>query len=64
LNNNWIKSRKSFLSLIDDLDDSIIKKGIFNHRLIGRINLRMTLDFFDFHFNHHVKKINKISILI
>lgn len=64
LNNNWIKSRESFLSLIDDLDDSIIEKGIFNHRVIGRINLRMTLDFFDFHFNHHVKKINKISILI
>ncbi len=36
LNNNWIKSRESFLSLIDDLDDSIIEKGIFNHRLIGR----------------------------
>lgn len=64
LNNNWIKSRKSFLSFIDDLDDSIIEKGIFNHRLIGRINLTMTLDFFDFHFNHHVKKINKISIFI
>jgi hypothetical protein len=64
LNNNWIKSRESFLSLIDDLDDSIIEKGIFNHHAIGRINLRMTLDFFNFHFNHHVKKINKISILI
>ena len=64
LNNNWIKLRESFLSLIDDLDDSIIEKGIFNHRVIGRINLRMTIDFFNFHFNHHVKKINKISILI
>ena len=64
LNNNWLKSRESFLSLIDDLDHIIIEKGIFNHSIIGRINLKMTLDFFDFHFNHHVKKINKISILI
>ena len=64
LNKNWSKSRNSFMLLIDEINDNLIEKGIFNHRMIGRINLKMTLEFFNFHYNNHLNSINKLIKLI
>ena len=61
LKKNWINSRSSFSKLIVELDQkNLSKKAIFRHALMGRINLSLTLYFFEIHFNHHLKQINKM----
>jgi hypothetical protein len=35
-------------------------KGFFRHPIIGRLNLQLTLNFLQFHLNHHIKQIEKI----
>ena len=37
------------------------KKAILRHPILGRINLTLALDFFDFHFKHHQKAINLLK---
>jgi hypothetical protein len=60
LKKNWINSRSSFSKLIVELDQkNLSEKAIFRHPLMGRINLSLTLYFFEIHFNHHLKQINK-----
>ena len=60
LQNNWTNSRSSFSKLIKELNKkNLSEKAIFRHALMGRINLSLTLFFFELHFNHHLKQINK-----
>ena len=60
LQNNWKNSRSSFCKLINELEQKkLADKAIFRHALMGRINLSLTLYFFELHFNHHLKQINK-----
>lgn len=60
LQENWRKSRASFLKLIKELDQKRLSKlAVFKHPLIGRINLNLTLYFFDFHLEHHLKQVEK-----
>ena len=61
LNLNWIETRKCFDKLTTKLYDlNLEKKGFFRHPIIGRINLKLTLSFYDFHYNHHKLLIEKI----
>ena len=61
LKNSWKSSRLSFSKLIVDLDQkNLSNKAIFRHALMGRINMSLTLYFFELHFNHHQKQIDKI----
>jgi hypothetical protein len=61
LKSNWKSSRLSFSKLIIDLDQkNLSNKAIFKHALMGRINMSLTLYFFELHFNHHQKQIDKI----
>tara|TARA_X000000368_G_scaffold11349_1_gene9116 strand:+ start:446 stop:970 length:525 start_codon:yes stop_codon:yes gene_type:complete len=60
LKKKWISSRSSFSKLIVELDQkNLSNKAIFRHPLMGRINLSLTIFFFELHFNHHLKQINK-----
>ena len=60
LQSNWKKSRSSLSGLINELEQKkLADKAIFRHPLMGRINLSLTLYFFELHFNHHVRQINK-----
>jgi len=61
LKNSWKSSRLSFSKLIVDLEQkNLSNKAIFRHSLMGRINMSLTLYFFELHFNHHQKQIDKI----
>ena len=61
LNLNWIETREFFDDLTSKLYDlKLEKKGFFRHPLFGRINLKLTMSFYDFHFNHHKFLIEKI----
>ena len=60
LKKKWISSRSSFSKLIVELDQkNLSNKAIFRHPLMGRINMSLTIFFFELHFNHHLKQINK-----
>ena len=62
LSKKWRDSRDSFQKLIDDLNErNLGHKAIFRHPLMGRINLKLTLYFFNFHFQHHLKAINTLK---
>ncbi|MGY8946607.1 MAG: DinB family protein [Flavobacteriales bacterium] len=62
LNNKWTESRQSFDSLIIELKEKKLNnKAVFRHPLIGRINIKLTLAFFEFHFRHHQKQINNLK---
>ena len=62
LNKEWSNSRKSFQKLMVDLKEkNLDHKAIFRHPLMGRINLKLTLYFFNFHFKHHLKAINTLK---
>ena len=62
LSKNWRDSRGSFEKLIKDLKErNLGHKAIFRHPLMGRINLKLTLYFFNFHFQHHLKAINTLK---
>ena len=61
LKKDWEKSRKSFKEFINKLDEKILNKGIFNHGIVGRMDIYMTLHFFKFHFDHHKKIIHKLE---
>ena len=62
LNKNWKESRVSFKNLMGELKEKKLdQKAIFRHPLMGRINLKLTLYFFNFHFKHHQKAINNLK---
>jgi hypothetical protein len=62
LEKNWAISRKSFKKLIEDLKNkNLDHKAVFRHPSMGRINLKLTLYFFNFHFKHHKKAINYLK---
>ena len=61
LKKDWEKSRKSFKEFINKLDEKILNKGVFNHGIVGRMDIYMTLHFFKFHFDHHKKIIHKLE---
>lgn len=62
LNEQWKSSRKSLDQLIVELKQKKLdKKAILRHPILGRINLTLALDFFDFHFKHHQKAINLLK---
>ena len=62
LNQNWALSRKSFKTLIKELNTKNLSNLAINkHPILGRINMRLTLVFFDFHFKHHRNAIIKLK---
>ena len=61
LKKKWLESRKSFKMLIESLDEKDLNKGVLNHPLVGRINMKMTLDFLFYHFKNHKKIIHKLE---
>ena len=62
LNTKWAISRKSFDSLISELKEKKLEdKAVFKHPLVGRLNIKLTLAFYKFHFKHHQKQINALK---
>lgn len=53
----WNDSRTDFKKMLDELDDSLWDKQIFNHPIIGRISIYHTLSFFYEHQHRHIKQI-------
>ncbi|MFL2638745.1 MAG: hypothetical protein ACJ0OB_00785 [Flavobacteriaceae bacterium] len=62
LNKLWASSRMSFLTLTIDLKErKLDHKAVNRHPLLGRINMNVTVDFFEFHYNHHLKAVKLLK---
>ena len=62
LDQSWRESRKSFENLIVELNNKNLSNlAITRHPLLGRINMHLTLVFFDFHFKLHRNAIIKLK---
>lgn len=57
LTSGWKQIRKDTRELIQNLDDDTLKCEIFKHPIVGMLNMKQTLKFFEIHFNHHKKQI-------
>ena len=62
LNKLWASSRMSLLTLAVDLKEKKLdNKAVNRHPLLGRINMSVTVDFFEFHYNHHLKAVKLLK---
>jgi protein tyrosine phosphatase len=58
--NEWKKIRKDLFELLNSLDADMWNKEIHKHPLVGRISLKGSLNFIEFHFDRHQKQIEKL----
>lgn len=60
LKSDWNTVRSELKSLIQDLDDEILRSEILKHPRVGMINMKQALDFMLTHIEHHQKQIKRI----
>lgn len=61
LKSEWQEVRDNLKELIQKMDESTLKSEIFKHPIVGMLNMKQTLEFFEIHFNHHRKQINDLK---
>lgn len=55
----WKQNRQSLRSLLTDLPEGLLAKGIYKHPLAGKLNAGQMIYFFDIHFTHHLSQIER-----
>lgn len=60
LKSDWNVIRNDLKKLIQSLDERTLKSEIFKHPRVGMLNMEQTLGFFETHFKHHQKQIERI----
>lgn len=60
LKTEWLEVRSELKELILTLDESTLMSQIFKHPIVGLLNMKQTLEFFEIHFVHHRKQIEEI----
>ncbi|MFT5832516.1 MAG: hypothetical protein ACI97N_000127 [Cognaticolwellia sp.] len=55
----WNKTRQTFHSWLETVDDDLWNKLIFKHPIMGRISIFHTLGFFEEHTKRHTNQIRK-----
>lgn len=56
----WEKTRAELKALLEKLDDTQIKKKIYKHFFVGRLNIQHALIFLREHIIHHQPQINRL----
>lgn len=59
IQSEWIKQNRNLLSILENFPESLLKKAVFRHPVVGRITLNNMLEFMHFHIDHHQKQINR-----
>lgn len=60
LKTEWDNVRAEMKTLLDDCDDEMLSKAVYNHPRAGMLNVKQALEFFEIHTAHHQKQINRI----
>jgi hypothetical protein len=61
LKGEWDASRRDLRQFLDSLPAERTRQLIFRHPVGGYFNIFHTLDFFEEHFRHHLKQIDRIQ---
>lgn len=59
ISEKWSKLRKEMKDVMFDLGEDMMTKDLYRHPFAGKMGLYHAIEFFDIHFNHHMKAINK-----
>jgi len=57
----WREQRESLAELLNSLSDDMLKREIYKHPFIGRLNAFQMLVFFQGHFRRHERAIRRIT---
>ena len=57
LKSGWEEIRQDLREEIKSLDESMLEGEILKHPIVGMLNMKQTLKFFDIHFHHHRKQV-------
>jgi hypothetical protein len=60
LEQEWDLEREELRMLLEKFDGSQLRKKIYNHIVIGRLNIEQALIFFREHFFHHLPQIRRL----
>jgi hypothetical protein len=55
----WLATRQELRAFLNTLPEETFKKEVYKHPVSGRLSLFHMLDFFDRHFDRHLKQINR-----
>jgi hypothetical protein len=61
LKEKWDVVRNDLYHILLNSDKSVLKKEIFKHLIVGKMNLQQALEFMQTHFDHHFRQIEKLS---
>jgi hypothetical protein len=57
---DWDATRASFKQIIEQTDANQLKKKIYKHLIVGRLNIIHAIKFLREHVNHHLPQINRL----
>ena len=57
----WNKTRNDLNLMIESIPESLIHREIYKHLMAGRLDFIHMLHFFQDHFHHHLKQVNKLK---
>jgi uncharacterized damage-inducible protein DinB len=60
LKSEWMKTRKDFRQLLEQIDDKHLKRKIYKHAVAGYLNIQHAVMFFREHATHHIPQIRKL----
>lgn len=57
---DWNVTRENFKMLLEEIRDDQLKKKIYKHFFVGRLNVTHAIIFLKEHVNHHLPQINRL----
>ncbi|HEY3404135.1 MAG TPA: DinB family protein [Ohtaekwangia sp.] len=60
LSTKWAASRESLRKFLDSIEDKNLRKKIYKHTIVGRLDAVQALEFLREHFRHHLPQIKRL----
>ncbi|MEQ8362179.1 MAG: DinB family protein [Cyclobacteriaceae bacterium] len=57
---DWNTSRENLASLLEQIKDDQLKRKIFKHPAVGKLNIAQALEFIEEHVAHHLPQVNRL----
>ena len=62
ISEQWEKARDAWTGFFSQMPENLVDRAVFKHPRAGRIGWLQMLDFFETHFDRHVKQIRKALV--
>jgi len=57
---DWDNTRTALKMLLEKIKDNQLKRKIFKHVIVGKLNILQALQFLGEHINHHLPQVNRL----